>query len=71
MQEAARSLTAEGRRVVILSTDPELAEHAPLKLRKVVWSPYPAWVVRHFNFNDWTRFAVRSKNIYEVIPSGE
>lgn len=71
LQEAAHSLTAEGRRVVILSTDPELAEHAPLQLHKVVWSPYPAWVVRYFNFNDWTRFAVRSKNIYEVIPSGE
>lgn len=71
LQEAARSLTARGRRVVILSADPALAEHAPLPLRKIVWSPYPAWVVRHFNFNDWTRFAVRSKNIYEVIPAGE
>ena len=68
LQAAARRLTAEGRHVVILSSDPALAESAPLALRKIVWSPYPAWVVRYFNFNDWTRFAVRSKNIYEVLP---
>ena len=47
---------------------PWLAVSVPLALRKIVWSPYPAWVVRYFNFNDWTRFAVRSKNIYEVLP---
>lgn len=68
LQAAARRLTAEGCHVVILSSDPTLAENAPLALRKIVWSPYPAWVVRYFNFNDWTRFAVRSKNIYEVLP---
>ena len=67
----ARHMTEEGIHVVLLSTDPALDEHAPLPLRKIVWSPYPAWVVRYFNFNDWTRFAVRSKNIYEVIPAGE
>lgn len=71
LEAEARQLTAAGRQVVILSPDPTLAETAPLTLRKVVWSPYPAWVVRYFNFNDWTRFAVRSKNIYEVLPEAE
>lgn len=61
----ARRLTAEGVQVVVLSEDPDLGKSGSLPLRKVVWSPYPAWVMRYFNFNDWTRFAVRSKNIYE------
>ena len=55
--------------VLILSADSGLADHSPLTLRKINWSPYPAWVVRYFNFNDWTRYAVRSKNAYEVVES--
>ncbi len=64
----AHGLASEGRRVLILSPDPDLAGKSPLPLRKIIWSPYPEWVVRHFNFNDWTRFAVRSKNVYELLP---
>ncbi len=69
LERTARRLAAEGCRVLILSADPDLADKSPLRLRKIVWSPYPAWVVRYFNFNDWTRYAVRSKNIYELEPS--
>ncbi len=71
LEEAARMLTAEQRHVVVLSADPELAEKSGLQLRKIVWSPYPGWVTRHCNFNDWTRYSVRSKNVYEVLPNEE
>lgn len=64
----ARALCAAGEQVIILSSDPQLHETSSLPFRKLTWSPYPQWVIRHFNFNDWTRFAVRSKNIYEMIP---
>jgi len=69
LEAAARRLAA-ARQVVILSPDPELAAKSALPLRKVAWSPYPAWVVRYFNFNDWTRYSVRTKNLYEVAASG-
>ena len=66
----ARALSAAGEQVVILSSDPQLHETSPLPLHKLTWSPYPNWVIRYFNFNDWTRFTIRSKNIYE-IKTGE
>lgn len=69
LEAAAQQLTAAGRQVLILSADSGLADHSPLTLRKINWSPYPAWVVRYFNFNDWTRYAVRSKNAYEMVES--
>lgn len=69
LEAAAQQLTAAGRQVLILSADPGLADHSPLTLRKIIWSPYPAWVVRYFNFNDWTRYAVRSKNAYEMMAA--
>lgn len=69
LEAEARRLTAAGQQVVILSADPDLADHSPLTLRKIGWSPYPAWVVRYFNFNDWTRYAVRSKNAYEMMAA--
>ena len=71
LREAALRFKAEGRCVLILSPDPDLTGKSPLPLRKIVWSPYPEWVVRYFNFNDWTRFAVRSKNVYEVQAQQE
>lgn len=72
LERAVRELTASGTRVVILSPNPRLAETDPLPLRKLTWSPYPEWVRRYFNFNDWTRFAVRYLNVYEVeLPDGE
>ncbi len=67
LETAARGLNDGRRQVVVFSTDPDLAERCTLPLRKIVWSPYPAWVVRYFNFNDWTRYSVRSKNVYEVV----
>lgn len=69
LEAAAQQLTAAGRQALILSADSGLADHSPLTLRKINWSPYPAWVVRYFNFNDWTRYAVRSKNAYEMVES--
>ena len=69
LHRAARELDRAGVRVLVLSRDPELERSSPLPLRRVAWSPYPEWVVRHFNFNDWTRFAIRSKNIYEWMAS--
>lgn len=70
LETAARKLNDGRRQVVILSADPDLAGKCALPLRKIVWSPYPRWVVRHFNFNDWTRYSVRSKNVYEVAADG-
>lgn len=70
LEAAAHSLTARGRRTLVLSRDPALEEKSSLPLKKIVWTPYPGWVMRHFNFNDWTRFSVRSKNVYEVTAAG-
>ncbi|WP_288845067.1 hypothetical protein [uncultured Alistipes sp.] len=67
LESAAQELCGGGRQVLLFSPDPALAEKCALPLRKIVWSPYPTWVVRHFNFNDWTRYSVRSKNVYEVL----
>ncbi len=67
LETEACILADKGRRVMIFSPDPELAGKSDLPLRKVVWSPYPRWIVRYFNFNDWTRYSVRSKNVYEVV----
>lgn len=66
LERMARELTAAGRSVVVLSGDPACAEHSGLVLRKLEWNPYPRWIRRWFNFNDWTRFVVRNKNAYEV-----
>ncbi|MDE7077840.1 MAG: hypothetical protein K2O55_04600, partial [Alistipes sp.] len=71
LEAAARALAAERRHVIILSADPDLAGKSALRLRKIAWNPYPEWVVRHCNFNDWTRYSLRSKNIYEVLPAEE
>lgn len=67
LESAAQELCGGGQQVLLFSPDPALAEKCALPLRKIVWSPYPTWVVRHFNFNDWTRYSVRSKNVYEVL----
>ena len=68
----ARELAAAGERVVVLSGDPALAEKSALPLRKLWWNPYPGWIRRWFNFNDWTRFPVQNKNVYEVrLPAAE
>ena len=66
LEQTARELAASGRQVVILSGDAEYAEHSGLALRKLEWNPYPRWVHRWFNFNNWTRFPVWNKNAYEV-----
>ena len=71
LQAAVRGLNDGERQLLVLSPDPDLAEKCGLPLRKIVWSPYPGWVVRYFNFNDWTRYSVRSKNIYEVAAPAE
>ena len=55
--------------MIVLSADPGLDGSSSLPLHKITWSPYPRWVIRYFNFNDWTRFTVRSKNIYELVPA--
>ena len=68
---AVRDELGDERQLLVLSPDPDLAEKCGLPLRKIVWSPYPGWVVRYFNFNDWTRYSVRSKNIYEVAAPAE
>ncbi len=66
LEAAAPELTAAGQ-VLVFSSDPDLAAKSPLPLRKMIWTPYPAWVVAYFNFNDWIRYSVRSKNVYEVV----
>lgn len=66
LERTARELAASGRQVVILSGDPDYAEHTALAVRKMEWNPYPRWIRRWFNFNNWTRFPVRNKNAYEV-----
>lgn len=69
LEKRARELSGEGTQVIVLSADPGLDGSSSLPLRKITWSPYPRWVIRYFNFNDWTRFTVRSKNIYELVPA--
>lgn len=69
LERQARELAASGRQVVILSADPDFAEHTTLAVRKMEWNPYPGWVRRWFNFNGWTRFPVRNKNAYEVCAA--
>ncbi len=72
LERTARELAAAGERVVVLSGDPALAEKSALPLRKLWWNPYPGWIRRWFNFNDWTRFPVQNKNVYEVrLPAAE
>lgn len=72
LERTARELAAADERVVVLSGDPALAEKSALPLRKLWWNPYPGWIRRWFNFNDWTRFPVQNKNVYEVrLPAAE
>ena len=62
----ARELAASGRQVVILSGDAGMPNTPDLLCANSNGIPYPRWIRRRFNFNDWTRFPVRNKNAYEV-----
>ena len=68
-QAAARSLQVPGRQLMVLSHSWWLDTELSLPLKKVPWRPYPDWLVRCFNFNDWTRFGARYMGVYEVEPT--
>lgn len=40
----------------------------PPLIEKVAWNPYPRWVIRQFNFNNWVEKNLRTKNIYRIEP---
>lgn len=67
LEQAARRLATPDCQVLVLAANPDLEMTSGLPLKKIVWKPYPGWVMTYCNFNDWTRFCVRSKNVYEVV----
>lgn len=73
MERSAQSFTEQQIPVFILSEDPQLDEHFSVPLQKIDWNPYPQWIVRYFNFNDWVGLSVRRKNLYrvQVVLPGE
>lgn len=69
LEDAAQKSTEEnGVDVLILSEHPHLADSLSLPLEKLPWNPFPRWVVRYFNFNDWTSRSIRKANVYRVTP---
>lgn len=59
LEAAVPALQAPGRQLMVLSHCWWLDTELSLPLKKVPWAPYPDWLVRWFNFNDWTRFGGR------------
>ena len=47
----------------------KLVEAETLPVEKVAWNPYPKWIIRYFNFNDWVSLSIRRKNLYKVGAS--
>ena len=68
LEAAAPSLQAQDRQLMVLSHCWWLDTEFSLPLKKIPWRPYPDWLVRCFNFNDWTRFGGRYMGVYEVGP---
>ena len=66
MEESAKTFAEQQIPVFILSEDPHLDEHFSVPLKKIDWNPYPQWIARYFNFNDWVGLSVRRKNLYRV-----
>lgn len=70
LEEAAALALNQGHRdILILSENPHLADSLDLPLEKLYWSPFPKWVTRYFNFNDWTSRSIEKSNIYRVLPA--
>ena len=68
LEAVAPSLQAQDRQLMVLSHCWWLDTEFSLPLKKIPWRPYPDWLVRCFNFNDWTRFGGRYMGVYEVGP---
>lgn len=66
MERSAQTFIEQQIPVFILSEDPQLDKHFSVPLKKIDWNPYPQWIVRYFNFNDWVGLSVRRKNLYRV-----
>ena len=61
----AKNYRNTGKTVLILSNEPNLSVNLPFK--KVHYSPYPQWVIEHFNINDWvSRSSGTNKYIYQI-----
>ncbi len=69
LEREARRLRRACPDVFILSGDERLPEHTALPVKKVAWNPYPKWIIRYFNFNDWVSLSIRRKNLYKVGAS--
>lgn len=69
LEREARRLRRTCPDVFILSGDERLPEHTALPVEKVAWNPYPKWIIRYFNFNDWVSLSIRRKNLYKVGAS--
>ena len=69
LEAAVPALQAPDRQLMVLSHCWWLDAELSLPLKKVPWRPYPDWLVRCFNFNDWTRFGARYMGVWEVEPT--
>ena len=69
LEAAVPALQAPDRQLMVLSHCWWLDTELSLPLKKVPWRPYPDWLVRCFNFNDWTRFGARYMGVWEVEPT--
>lgn len=69
LEAAVPALQAPDRQLMVLSHCWWLDTELSLPLKKVPWRPYPDWLVRCFNFNDWTRFGARYMGVWKVEPT--
>ncbi|MBR4402166.1 MAG: hypothetical protein IKT29_01395 [Flavobacteriales bacterium] len=61
----AKNYRHTGKTVLILSNEPNLSVNLPFK--KILYSPYPRWVVEYFNINDWvSRSSGTNEYIYQI-----
>ena len=68
LEAAARSLDHSSQEVLILSENPHLTDSLDIPLGKIPWSPFPGWVTRYLNFNNWTSRSIERANLYRLLP---
>ncbi len=72
LETAARDARNQGQEnILILSENAHLTDSLSLAIEKIPWNPFPQWVTRYFNFNDWTSRSIKKANLYRVIAREE
>ncbi len=72
LEEAARKAREKGEdNLLILSENPHLIDTLSLPMEKIPWSPFPRWVTRYLNFNNWTSRSIERANLYRVLSQEE